>query len=149
MSFSVTMDRPSKATTLLSEEPYAGDFGGDVELLQRQLEEVRRHYRFPVSRQPFDAAQRFNELCQTWREGTRGVSIVEKMVLHPAYQQIIGMGSPALPLILREMETKGGHWFWALRSITSADPVQPAQRGKVAEMRQAWLTWARGQGIAW
>ena len=70
-------------------------------------------------------------------------SLVTKKAMHPAYQQIIGMGKTAIPLILFEMMAKPGHWFWALKSITGEDPVSPEQRGDVNEMTQAWLRWGK------
>ena len=67
----------------------------------------------------------------------------------PAYQQIIGMGPRVLPLILRELEHKPEHWFWALRLIAQEDPVLPDHRGVVAEMTQDWLKWGRRKGLRW
>ena len=69
------------------------------------------------------------------------------LTIHPAYQQIIGMGPAVVPLLLRELEREVDHWFWALKAITGADPVPPASRGKVREMAEAWLRWGREQGL--
>jgi hypothetical protein len=66
--------------------------------------------------------------------------------MHPAYQQIIGMGRAAIPLILREVSIKQGQWFWALKSITNEDPVKPEHRGIVAAMSRAWLQWGKERG---
>ena len=65
----------------------------------------------------------------------------------PAYQQIIGMGLDALPLILRELQQEADHWFWALRAITGIDPVPKSSAGKIEEMRDAWLAWGYERGI--
>lgn len=69
-----------------------------------------------------------------------------EIAMHPAYQQIIGMGPTAIPFILSEMKEKKGHWFWALKSITGDDPVAPLDRGNVKKMTAAWLSWGREQG---
>ena len=66
--------------------------------------------------------------------------------MNPSYQKIIGMGEKVVPLILRELETRPNHWFWALKAITGADPIQSHQRGKISEMTKAWLSWARENG---
>jgi hypothetical protein len=66
--------------------------------------------------------------------------------MHPAYQRIVGMGPQVLPLIFRELDECPGHWFWALRSITGANPVRPEDQGRAAAMREAWLDWARRRG---
>ena len=79
-------------------------------------------------------------------EETAFLSSVSDIVMHPAYQQIIGMGPTAIPLILREMSIKQGQWFWALKSITNEDPVKPEHRGLVAEMSRLWLQWGKARG---
>ena len=56
------------------------------------------------------------------------------------------MGEPAVPLILQRMQAQGGHWFHALRDITKANPVQPADRGNVSAMQEAWLNWGEENG---
>ena len=66
-----------------------------------------------------------------------------------AYQQIIGMGSDVIPLLLRELENNSGRWFWALKSISREEPVTPEQRGKTKEMIAAWLNWGREKGYKW
>ena len=91
----------------------------------------------------------FNQLVQQWRTETRGISSSTELILHPAYQQIIGLGKEAIPLLLRELEKKSGRWFWALKSITRQDPVLPKQQGKTKEMIQAWLDWGRKNGYQW
>lgn len=70
-------------------------------------------------------------------------------MMHPAYQTIIGMGPDAVPFLLRELEMNPDAWFWALRSITEADPVPLNVRGDVLAMARAWLAWGRNQGYQW
>ncbi|MHC5675486.1 hypothetical protein [Nostoc sp.] len=53
----------------------------------------------------------FTALVKQWREENSGVSSTNQMSMHPAYQQIIGMGKPVIPLLLGELEKKSGHWF--------------------------------------
>ena len=93
-----------------------------------------------------DLARRFNELASEWKEANAISSSVTEMATHPAYQQIKGMGKQAVPLILAELRRQPHHWFWALKAITAADPVQPAERGKIDRMTQAWLQWAKAHG---
>ena len=99
--------------------------------------------------QPDVLPEQFHRLAEIVREEYAHLSSVREIVLHPAYQQIIGMGPPALPLILRELERKPEHWFWALRSIAREDPVLPNHRGVVVEMTQDWLNWGRRKGLRW
>ena len=93
--------------------------------------------------------ERFQLLARTLYDDCAHLSSVREVVLHPAYLQIVGMGPRAVPLILRELEHEPGHWFWALRAITQVDPVIPENRGKIAQMAQDWLKWARESGIRW
>jgi hypothetical protein len=67
------------------------------------------------------------------------------MITDPAYQQIIGMGRPALPLILDEMQKSPNHWFWALFAITGHDVAAESQ--DFTSATQAWLEWGTNQGL--
>jgi hypothetical protein len=112
-----------------------------------EIRDVSDHYLRPVSRQ--GAIARFHELAERWKLETMFLSSTTAMVLNSSYQQIIGMGREALPLILAELSREPNHWFWALRSIVGEDPVPPDARGDVRAMRAAWLNWAREQGMRW
>jgi hypothetical protein len=67
--------------------------------------------------------------------------------MHPAYQKIIGMGEPAIPLILKDLEKNGPNdWFWALTAITDENPITQDIAGNMAAMTEAWLQWGRNAG---
>ena len=88
----------------------------------------------------------FERLADEWeRDRPRGPD-VEQMTKHSAYQHIIAMGEPAVPLLLQRLAKKPEHWFVALSTITGARPVPPESRGRIKEMAQAWLAWGRQQG---
>lgn len=91
----------------------------------------------------------FTNLVQQWRNETIGISSTTDLVMHPAYQQIIRMGSIVIPLLLREVERKSGRWFHALCEITGEDPVPLEKRGKTKEMTQLWLDWGKVKGYKW
>lgn len=95
-----------------------------------------------------DIEHEFNELARQWKAERRATSFSSAMAMQPAYQRIIGLGRRALPLILRELEKELDHWFWALKAISGEDPVPPQSRGKMREMRNAWLKWGREKGYA-
>jgi len=91
--------------------------------------------------------RRFADLAEQWRRETRLISNISKKALHPAYQQIIGMGEAAVPLILRGIEKNGpDDWFWALTSITGANPITESISGNIPAMTEAWLQWGRQAG---
>jgi hypothetical protein len=105
---------------------------------------VRQLVESSIATQPQSATQlRFDELAKRWREETRSVSSTTERAMNSAYQDIIGMGKPAIPLILHELATNGGHWFWALRHITHENPVSPQDAGNIPKIREAWLRWGR------
>ncbi len=89
----------------------------------------------------------FARLAAEWTADTRFFSAVDQIIMHPAYHRIIGLGKRALPLILQELQKKPRWWFWALKSISGADPVPAEDRGDVGKMREHWLNWARNQGL--
>lgn len=91
-------------------------------------------------------AQQFHALAETWRRETAPLSSLEEKFLHPAYQRIIGMGGDAVPLILDELRRKPGHWFWALKAITGANPMRPEHAGNVKRMTADWLAWGDEHG---
>lgn len=93
--------------------------------------------------------RKFIRLRDEWKSQARHEPSTMKIVMLPAYQKIIGMGMDALPFLLRELENNLDNWFWALMAITDEDPVPQDARGDGQAMANAWLTWARGQGINW
>ena len=105
------------------------------------FEKTYKHFLTPVSRKWSDPATRFYELKQEWEEETFELSSITEISMHPAYQQIIGMGPVAIPFIIYELITKPNHWFWALKSITGEDPVPANKRGKMKDMSLAWIHW--------
>ncbi len=96
-----------------------------------------------------NSEEKFRALAARWKAETSFTSSTTEMAMHPAYQQIIGMGPVVVPLLLRELEQNPDHWFWALRAITGADPVPEASRGRIKEMAEAWLRWGQEQGYRW
>lgn len=95
------------------------------------------------------AELKFARLHEEWLLQRRHESSATKMMMLPAYQTIIGMGSQAIPLLLRELDSRPDLWFWALRAITEADPVNDEIRGDVKAMAQAWVKWGMQQGFQW
>ena len=143
---------------LLVHEPYVcwepagtseGSAATGLQYVTQELLEACLHYIQPASRRLAGVEGRFMELAETWRRDTSHLSSVTEMAMHPAYQQIIGLGWAAVPRILRELERRPDHWFWALKAITGIDPVPALARGRIAEMAAAWIQWGRDQGVRW
>lgn len=88
----------------------------------------------------------FHQLVGEWKAATALTSSGTEMLLHPAYQRIIGMGTEVVGLILAELRREPDHWFWALQAITGEDPVAAGDHGKFDRMTVAWLDWAGQRG---
>ena len=91
---------------------------------------------------PFDEAD-FQSLADEWLEHRpKGVD-VHQMVRHPAYQGIIDTGSEAVPWLLQRLAQRPDHWFYALKQITNANPVQPEHQGNIKAMAEDWIAWGK------
>ena len=91
--------------------------------------------------------QRFKRLLSEWKMQAAPLPSATAMAMLPSYQEIIGMGEPALPLILNELKERPAHLFWALRAISGVDPVAPENRGRIDKMIEAWINWGRQKRI--
>lgn len=88
----------------------------------------------------------FEQLATKWRNETKFLSSITDKALHPCYQRIIGLGPEAIPIILMDLRAKGGHWFWALESITGENPVLPEHYGDIKNMAHDWIEWGKRKG---
>lgn len=88
---------------------------------------------------------KFQRLVKKWKKQRGASSSITETIAMPAYQEIIGMGEKAVPLLLAQLRSEGDEpdqWFWALRAITGENPVKPEERGNFRKMSQAWLAWS-------
>lgn len=88
-------------------------------------------------------AEEFARLVAEWKAARTPTSSARRMAEHPAYQAIIRMGLPVVPLILDELQCEPDHWFLALTEISGATPVPQESRGNLTAMTEAWVTWWR------
>ncbi len=94
--------------------------------------------------------QRVVRSLARWREETAYLSSSTQITGHAAYQELIALGSDALPFLFRDLEqSSDGHLSKALTSITGAHPVPNEDRGAVRKVAEAWLCWARENGYRW
>jgi hypothetical protein len=95
---------------------------------------------------PTTLRDRFQRLSAEWKQQSRYLSNSAQIAMLPAYQRIIGMGEPAVSMILDELQNEPEQWFWALEAITEENPVPPTSAGHVRLMAQAWLDWGKQRG---
>jgi hypothetical protein len=93
--------------------------------------------------------QRFRRLASVWEKATGHLSSMTAASQHPAYQEIVRLGSEVVPLLLRDPEENETHWFIAMRQITGANPIPPSAAGNIPEMVAAWPRWAKDNGYQW
>ncbi len=86
-------------------------------------------------------AKRFSMLKRKWREKAAHLSSPKARALADEYQQIIGLGFGAVPLLLDDLRRHQGWWFRALRAITGEDPVPASERGDYRAMAKRWIAW--------
>ena len=91
--------------------------------------------------------ERFHSLARSWQQETAHLSSFTKRILNPHYQQIIGMGPPVVPFLLRDLASEPKDWFWALYSLTGENPVPAQDEGDTAAMSRAWLNWGKRRGL--
>jgi hypothetical protein len=103
----------------------------------------------PLTEPTESIEEKFQRLAAVWQAETAHVSSSSDLVAHPAFQEIVGLGQPVVPLLLRELEKRTGHWHRALRRITGVDPVPAAERGNIGKAAEAWLRWGKEQGYQW
>ncbi len=93
------------------------------------------------------ARDRFQRHLAEWKNRSRYLSNTIQMAILEPYQQIIGMGPAAVPLILEELQREPDQWFWALQCITEENPVPPEAAGTVRQMAEAWIRWGKERGF--
>ena len=91
----------------------------------------------------------FHALAAEWRAATRFAAAPSAAADQPAYRAMVGLGPAAVPLILAALaDAPDPAWFAALRELTGADPVPPADRGRPAASAAHWLAWGRASGLS-
>ena len=134
-------------TRVNAEHPRA--VGAAAEELEGKWADFALHYRMPASRQSLDLRARFDGLVEWWNRETQLTSSMTEIVAHPAYLEVIGMGKPVVPLLLREMARGGRLWAAALRAVTGVQPVPRESAGNAKRTIEAWLAWGRAHGYEW
>ena len=90
--------------------------------------------------------EQFQLLADKWREEVQWTSSINDMVMNDYYQQIIGLGPDAIPILLEEMQLRPDQWSWALHAITRDNPVEKEHRGNIELMAQDWVEWGKLNG---
>lgn len=92
-----------------------------------------------LSHPPPSLRKKFRRLAQQWSHDTVFYSSSHDIVMHWAYQQVIGLGSQVVPLIYKEMIAGRLHWTWALSAILGEDPA--ADTDSPRDATDVWIRW--------
>src|SRR5262249_10582837 len=94
----------------------------------------------PIRSAPKEPVEiRFRQLEAQWKANTEFLSDTGKIINHPSFQEIIALGEPVVPLLLKDLESTPSFWVWALSEITGENPVPEADGGNIRKMTEAWL----------
>ena len=85
-------------------------------------------------------AEVFSDRANRWHQETDILSSIQAKIFHRDYQEIIGMGKPALPFIFADLRDRGGPWYWALECICRLNPAEGAKT--LPEAKKMWLDYA-------
>jgi hypothetical protein len=119
----------------------------DSSIYETLMQRMREHLAAPASRQTESVPERFRRLSDEWRKATMVLSSTSQISSHPAYLGIIALGPTVVPLILRELKERPGHWSPALSAITGVVPYPASVRGNIRAISQAWIEWGRARGL--
>jgi hypothetical protein len=84
-------------------------------------------------------ASEFASLVTQWKEETFPISSLTKKYSHPAYVRIMAMGKEGIGLVLRELQTSGGRWFYALKFMAGKNISEGIDN--FDDAKAAWLEW--------
>ena len=91
---------------------------------------------------PLDTAARFARLREAFLADTAFVSSLDEQVRHPAFRDIVAMGTAAVPLLLHDLSDPSAPWLaWStalVRILGEAPPLTPEQAGRRDAVVAAW-----------
>ena len=84
----------------------------------------------------------FLKLKNKWKSETMFYSSSTTIFNNSSYKEIINFGEKSVPWIIRELKRTDDHWFYALKTITGINPVNPENYGIISQMKKDWIDWA-------
>lgn len=82
-------------------------------------------------------------LKEKWLHDTRFDSGYSTLINHPAHLRIVSFGERVIPYLIRDMQKHRTPWFYALTEITGENPISEESWGKIDNIIQDWLAWAK------
>lgn len=91
----------------------------------------------------------FDALATRWRRETGALSVTRARYEHPAWQQILSLGSEVVPEILRRIERQPDHWHMALVELTGENPIPVGEQITTSQVCARWVAWGQERGLRW
>jgi hypothetical protein len=89
----------------------------------------------------------FRSFVKKWYEDIGGESSLSKITGNINYLKIIKLGTRAIPLILKELQSEPAPWFLALRVLTDNSEVGKGYSGNFRKMADDWISWGKERGL--
>jgi hypothetical protein len=121
-------------------------FGHEARVLRDRIDGWCRDYDFTASTKTKSLEDEFSELVQQWNISCGPTSSLTQMISDANYLRIIGLGRPAIPLLLRELVERPDHWDLALRAITGVTVTEGTDEGNLARTAAKWIRWGKEHG---
>lgn len=91
---------------------------------------------------------KFNALAEQWAKHCQSVMLssnINDYLNHPSYAQLVALGKPALPLIMRRYQTDNLPWAFVLDDITGFNWITDRNRFSPKALKERWLRWWQEQ----
>jgi hypothetical protein len=88
----------------------------------------------------------FRKYADKWYAETIRDSSISRMTSNVNYLKVIKLGTPVIPLILRELQSAPAPWFLALRVLTEEE-VGKEYAGNFEKIAEAWVSWGKERGL--
>ena len=92
-----------------------------------------------------DVRRTFRRLFDVWDRDTFIHSCPDEIYGHWAYEQILGLGEPAVPYMLGEIQRGNSKLMVALDSMFGGSPVRIPEP-TTEEVMSAWMDWGEATG---
>jgi hypothetical protein len=99
--------------------------------------------------------EKFNSLIKRWKSETQHHSIPNEFFNHPAYQEMVDLGTEVLPLIFKEMQINNITFLeLAAEKLTGIETPEEVmgiiedgfRKFKPGDIRDWWIQWAKDNG---
>lgn len=90
----------------------------------------------------------FARLAEELEDAGAGLSSTRRIMVHPAFAEILALGRPAIPLAINRLRGSDNRPLW-LRVLSGLGPFPPGAGESTIEAAAGfWIQWATAEGLA-